>query len=184
MEIKITTTHFLKFFEILSWFMFIGLCIESGGLLFNTLFTFFHNPNNVHHFWYGIDFSNLYNYDKGQFVVQVLLILIVSTLKIIISYLVIKILRNKNFNFTKPFNYDLQKFITNTACLSFGIGLFSKYAVKYTKWLVNQGVEMPNLQNYYFDGFNVWIFMGIILVIISKIFKRGIEIQAENDLTI
>jgi len=33
-------------------------------------------------------------------------------------------------------------------------------------------------------GADVWLFMGIVLLIIAFIFKKGIEIQSENDLTI
>jgi hypothetical protein len=33
-------------------------------------------------------------------------------------------------------------------------------------------------------GADVWLFMGVILYIIAQIFKRGIEIQAENELTV
>jgi hypothetical protein len=43
---------------------------------------------------------------------------------------------------------------------------------------------MPSLQELRFDGFNVWLFMGVILFVIAQIFKRGVAIQAENDLTV
>ena len=34
------------------------------------------------------------------------------------------------------------------------------------------------------EGADVWLFMGVILIIFAMIFKKGIEIQSENDLTV
>ena len=47
-----------------------------------------------------------------------------------------------------------------------------------------QGVEMPDVQHLRIGGSDVWLFMGVILFVIAQIFKRGIEIQTENELTI
>jgi hypothetical protein len=33
-------------------------------------------------------------------------------------------------------------------------------------------------------GSDVWIFMGITLLVIAHIFKKGIEIQEEHELTV
>jgi hypothetical protein len=33
-----------------------------------------------------------------------------------------------------------------------------------------------------FAGGDIWIFMGITLLVIAQILKRGLEIQEENDL--
>ena len=43
---------------------------------------------------------------------------------------------------------------------------------------------MPDVQSLGLGGGDVWIFMGITLLVIAKVFKRGVEIQSENDLTI
>jgi hypothetical protein len=44
MEIKITTNQILKALQVLPWIIFIGLCIEAGGILFNTFMTLAINP--------------------------------------------------------------------------------------------------------------------------------------------
>jgi hypothetical protein len=33
-------------------------------------------------------------------------------------------------------------------------------------------------------GADVWLFMGVTLFVIAQIFRRGIEIQTENELTV
>ena len=43
---------------------------------------------------------------------------------------------------------------------------------------------MPDTQLLHLGGADVWLFMAVILFIIAQIFKRGIEIQTENELTV
>ena len=67
MEIKINTQQILKFLNILSWIIFIGLCIDAGGIFFNAIFIHFVNSNAAEQSWKGVDLSNLYNFDIGHF---------------------------------------------------------------------------------------------------------------------
>jgi hypothetical protein len=43
---------------------------------------------------------------------------------------------------------------------------------------------MPDTQTLVLGGADVWIFMAIILFVLAQLFKRGIEIQNENELTV
>ena len=43
---------------------------------------------------------------------------------------------------------------------------------------------MPEVQYLRLGGADVWLFMGVILFVLAQMFKRGIEIQSENDLTV
>jgi len=84
----------------------------------------------------------------------------------------------------QPFNPEVERFILNISRVSLLIGLVSWIGATYTFWLVKQGVAMPDLQHLRLAGADVWLFMGVTLFVIGQIFKRGTEIQAENDLTI
>jgi hypothetical protein len=109
---------------------------------------------------------------------------IVAVFKAILFYLIVKILHDKKLNMSQPFSVEMGQFIFIMSYLAFGIGLFSRGGVKYAEWFVQQGVQMPDVQHLHLDGSDVWLFMGVILFIIAQIFKRGIEIQAENELTV
>ena len=85
---------------------------------------------------------------------------------------------------SQHFNQEFGRFIFQVSYLSLGIGLFSNWGVNYTGWLVGQGVEMPDIRHLRLGGADVWLFMGVTLFVIANIFKRGIEIQSENELTI
>ncbi|MGL2963354.1 DUF2975 domain-containing protein [Flavobacterium sp. RSB2_4_14] len=184
MEIKITTNHFLKVLHVLSWIIFIGLCIEAGGIIFNTFFTLFLNPIAAKNFWHQIDLSSLLDFDKGYFMVTTFLMTIVAVLKAILFYLIVKILHDKKLNLLQPFNNDLKRFVANMSYLAIGIALFSNWGAKHNHWFLEKGISMPDDNSMGFSGADVWLFMGIILLVIAQIFKRGIEIQSENELTI
>jgi hypothetical protein len=54
----------------------------------------------------------------------------------------------------------------------------------FSNWLILQGITIPSLENLNIGGSDVWIFMGITLLIIAKIFSKGVELQNENDFTV
>jgi len=184
MEIKISARHMLKALYVLSWIIFIGVCIEAGGSIFSAAYTLVINPINASTFWVGNDLSFLYKYDPGHFLAETLLISITSVFKVCIFYLIIKMLHDKELSMAQPFNNQVRLFLIKGSAFAFGIGVFTAWGVKYTEWLVNQGVQMPDTQHLRLGGADVWLFMGVILFVIAQIFKRGIEIQAENDLTV
>jgi hypothetical protein len=64
------------------------------------------------------------------------------------------------------------------------IGLFSWSGAQYSGWLLSKGVKLPDLQYLRLGGADVWLFMGVTIVVIAQVFKRGIEIQTENELTV
>ena len=78
----------------------------------------------------------------------------------------------------------MRRFIFRLSYAALLIGLFSYYGVKYTEWLVKQGVSIPDTLYAQFGGSDVWLFMSVVLFIIAQIFNRGIELQSENELTI
>ncbi len=184
MELKITTQQILKLLQVLSWIIFIGLCVEAGGIIFSTIYSFAINPAHTRNFWEGADLSGLYDYDHGHFVVMVIFMTIVAVLKAILFYLILKLFLDKKLNIVQPFHPALRWFLSNAAYLALGVGLFSYFGCNYARWLTTQRVAMPDPQSLQLGGADVWLFMAVILFVVTQIVKRGIEIQQENDLTI
>ncbi len=184
MEIKIGTKEMLITLKVLAWIIFIGLCIEAGGMLFNTFFSLVINPIGAKKFWMQIDLSALMAYDKGYFLVVTTIMSIVSVMKALMFFLIVRLFHNKEFSFLQPFNQTLSHFVANLAYCSFGIGLFSIWGLKYTKWLSLSGTYIPSVEELHMGGADVWLFMSVVVFVIAQIFKRGIEIQTENDLTV
>jgi len=180
MEIKISTRQTLRILNIIAWYLFIGMCIEAGSFIFNAFYTMAINPEAAGYF----RMAELYAYDQGYFLVQVLLVSIPAVLKAILFFLIVKILMGKKLNMAQPFNREMGRFLRNASWISLGTGVFSLWAGTYRIWLQQKGISIPDAEKLNIEGASIWIFMGVILLIIAQLFKRGIEIQSENELTI
>lgn len=183
MEIKIKTKTVLIILLIILWIIFVGLCIEAGGFLTNAFFALF-NPELVPRLWHPLDLSALFKIDTDSYFVLSLIMAIIAAMKAWLFYMIIKVLHNRNLNFTSPFNIAVRNFLFILSYIALVIGFFSNGGVKYMAWLSDQGVTLTDTQYLKIGGGDVWLFMAIILFVIALIFKRGIEIQTENDLTI
>lgn len=181
---EINTKQILKVLYILSWIIFIGLCVEAGGFICSAVYAFGFNPEAANLLWHKIDLSGVFKYDSGQYLVVTFFMTIVTVFKALLFYLIVKILHEDKLNLLQPFSTDLGRFIFNLTYLTFGIGLFSAWGFKYCEWLIGQGATIPEIHNLGFDGADVWLFMAVVFFVIAHIFKRGIEIQNENDLTV
>jgi len=109
---------------------------------------------------------------------------IVAILKAILFYIIIRAIHHRKLDFAQPFNKNLPRFISSLAWLAIGIGIFSIWGNNQSKWLAGKGISIPDIQKMGFGGADVWFFMGVVLIVIAQICKRGVEIQTENDLTI
>lgn len=183
MEIKITIRQTLNILLVLSWIIFIGLSIEAGGFIANAIFAIA-NPAVVTRLWQQIDLSELFAYDQGYFLGLTLIMSMVAVMKAWLFFLIIKILHKKDLDMSQPFNMKVRNFIFRLSYVTLLIGLFSWSGLRYTEWLVEQGIGMPDTLYLRLGGADVWLFMAVVLFIIVQIFKRGIEIQSENDLTV
>ena len=183
MEIRIGTKQILLLLNILSWITFIAVCVEAGGIMFNAAYVLY-KPDVAKYFWNGADLSALIAHDRGQFMTLAIMMTIVAVLKTIIFYLIIKTFYDGKFNMQRPFNTDLTKLVFSIAWLCFGAGLFSSWGVKYTAWIERQGIPMPDIHVLRIGGADVWLFMAVVLLVIGQVFKKGIELQTEGDLTV
>ena len=78
---KSSTKKILLMLYILSWLIFVGVCIEAGGFIFNSFFTLVLNPVGAKHFWQEVDLSALYYYDPGHFFAVTLVMSIVAVMR-------------------------------------------------------------------------------------------------------
>ncbi len=180
------TDFLFKVLNVLSWGIFIGLCIESGGLIVNAFVSIFINPVASSKFWGGLNLYDLYKFNQNYFIAIVTLMIIVSVLKSILFYWIVNLFHKKKLNLSSPFNNTLGRYIFKLSYMVFGIGLFTYCLNQFSHSLKikSNGLFFPSIQNIKFEDADVWIFMGVILLIFAMIFKKGIEIQTENDLTV
>lgn len=166
--------------KIVAWLIFVGLCIEAGGLIVNFFFSLF-KPEFVGNLYQKLDLSQMYKESKMAFFGVYSFILFISILKVWLFYTVIKLVHKMDLN--KPFNSFVSKQISQISYFTISIGLLSHIAREIVKTLMHHGFVPENLNQFWVDS-QAFILMGAVIYIIAVIFKKGIELQNENDLTI
>jgi hypothetical protein len=84
---------------------------------------------------------------------------------------------------TKPFNTFVSNQIMQISYYTLSIGLLSLIARQITKNLIKHGFTTDSLNQFWVDS-QAFFLMGAVIYIIATIFKKGVEIQNENDLTV
>lgn len=166
--------------NIVAWIIFVGLSIEAGGLIVNFIFSVF-KPEMVPNLYQKMDLSELYNRSQWAFYGMYSFVLVISILKSILFYVVIMLLLKLDLE--KPFNPFVSKQITQMSYFTFSIGLLSYIARESAKNLQHRGYEIDQLNQFWVES-QAFILMAAVIYVIAAIFKKGIEIQSENELTI
>ncbi len=181
---QISTKQVLIVLHIIAWVLFAALAVQAGAIIVNAVLMFIVDPEYHNRLWYEVNLQALFNYSREHFIVQVLFISIAAVCKTLIFYLLIKISNDNRFNLSQPFSEAGRRIIVRVSLLCMIIGISATAAGKHSKQLIANAVSMPALELQTIGGADVWIFMSIVLYVIAQVFKRGIEIQTENELTV
>jgi hypothetical protein len=166
--------------QVVCWLIFIGYCIQSGTLIFNYLFSLF-KPIATHNLHLGLDLSELYLKSKSIYTIIFAVIILISTLKAYLFYTALSLF--KTVNLTNPFSENVLIVITKITAITVSIGISSILSHEIGYRLAEKGFNLGVVERYWNDG-GGYLAMTAILFVISLIFKKGIELQNENDLTI
>ena len=167
----------LTIMNVLFWIVFIGLCIETGALLFGYILSLFIDESSTFTLYKLIDLNKLYSKDIVQFHIVMTSYIIISGLKTFISYKVIKL-----FTILKlehPFTAETTKFVFDISYWTILTGIFVAIANSNIIWVTKHIQEVEISSNA-----NEIIFFAGLIYIIAVIMQRGTEIQDENDLTV
>ncbi|MDP2413021.1 DUF2975 domain-containing protein [Daejeonella sp.] len=177
---KKKNNYVFTFLTIVAWVIFVGLCIEAGGLIVNFIFSLY-KPEFVQNLYQKLDLSEMYNVSKWDFFNMYTFILAISLLKAYLFYIVVRLI--SKLDLLKPFNSFVSEQITQISYFTLSIGLLSSLAQHTSTNLLKQGLKIDTLGQFWADS-EAFILMSAIIYIIATIIKRGIEIQNENDLTV
>ena len=165
---------------IVAWLIFVGLSIEAGGLIVNFFFSLY-KPEFVQNLYEKLDLSEIYNSSRLAFFGIYSFILTISILKAFLFYIVIRLMQKMDLS--KPFSTFVATQIKLISYYTLSIGLLSSIASQFAKYLMHHGFVTDNLNRFWTDG-QAFILMGAVIYIIATIFKKGVDIQDENDLTV
>lgn len=165
---------------IVAWVIFVGLCIEAGGLIVNFFFSLY-RPEFVPNLYQKLDLSEMYERSKWAFFSIYSFILVISILKAVLFYVVIRLV--SKINLSKPFSNFVSRQISQISYYTLSIGLLSYLARETAKKMQDQGYIIDILNHFWADS-QAFILMAAVIYIIAAIFSKGVEIQNENDLTV
>ncbi len=171
----------LSIMEVLTWIAFIGLCIKTGALIFTSVMSLFFNSLAAGDLYLGLDLSELYATSQWKYICALSLIIFLSGQKAYFFFLVTRLF--SKFNLTHPFSSSVSSLLVKMSYYALGIGVVAVIAKEYFDSLAKNGANLPSLHDY-LDGAYEYLFMAGIIFIIAQVFKRGLEIQNENELTI
>lgn len=166
--------------HVIAWILFVGLCIEAGGLLVNFIFNWL-RPEMVKNLYQKIDLSALFSVDKVGFFTLYSFLLSIALLKALMFYAVINLLFR--LNLYKPFNAYVAGKLMQISYYTLGIGLLSLAGRQICQKMMQSGLLTAQINPYWSDG-QAFILMGAVIYIIAVIFNRGVALQNENDLTV
>jgi hypothetical protein len=173
---KTKTQRILAIMHVVAWFIFIGLCIQTGAMLISFVVSLY-NPVAAKNLYMGLNFFSLEQYDHDAYITVACFAICICAAKAFITYLTILIFMK--INLSNPFSDEVAGLVQRISIVAFVTGLFAIIAASYSDWLIKKGVPIP----YDWAAGELLLLAGVIFVI-AQVFKRGMELQAENDLTV
>jgi hypothetical protein len=175
-----TNNFVFKSLKIIAWVIFIGLCIEAGGLIVNFIFAIY-NPEFVQKLYQKLDLNEMYIRSKWAFYSMYSFILFISILKAFLFYLLIELV--SKIDLLKPFNSSVSKQILKISYYTFSIGLLGYLAKQSAKNLQHHGYTIDMLHQFWNDS-QAFILMAAVIYVIAIIFSKGVEYQEELEETV
>ena len=176
---KTRTEKILVVLKILAFMGGIGYSIEWGSQL-TTLVASFINPEWAKRTYeVNLNLFSIRDESTWYYVFAMCLNIAVSTLKAAIWYGIFRLL--SKLKLQTPFSMEVEKKLESIAFLALGVWIVSAIFWKIYAYYLTQdtGIQLPAN-----NTGDEYLFMAGIVYIISQIFKRGIEIEEENKLTV
>lgn len=173
-----TNSTILDIMNVLFWMAFVGLSINAAAMLISfgvTLFSGIDAAKNL--YMTDSNLFALYEQNKLHYIQIVSLMVVLMILKAHIAYLVVQIFYT--FNFNRPFTAKVTKLVSAISDTAVAAGILAIIGEQYCERLTNRGATIP----VDWSAGEILFFAGV-LYIIAQVFKRGTELQVENDLTV
>lgn len=177
---KKTTNTLLWIVDVISTLIFYTMCATSAYLLIIFFYHLF-DYERAKDWMIGKDLSQLFSLSKAHFIILFCLTLAISVMKALAFYFTIKIF--STLNLVKPFSPEIAVLISRISYMILAVGVLGLIAFQYSEILETKGLELSEFQTWWDDNY-AYLLMGSIIFVIAQVFKKGLELQSESDLTI
>ena len=179
MKTKMKTETVLTILKIMAWIAFFGFSIQATMYIISYI-TSCINPEGM---WFAFENLNLHELKEQNFLKYTLtaaLLIVLTVFKANIWYSAIRIIQN--IKIENPFTMGMTRRLEKIGYNLLYIWILGYVGSTFSFWLTNQDEVAKSLHEALSSkGF---LFMAGLLFIVSQIFKRGVELQSENELTV
>ena len=177
-DMNTKTEKILIVLKVLALLGGIGFSIECGSQITWLVFSL-KNPQISNRFYsFRQDFYEILQYSALFFTYLMSFVIVIAALKATVWYWLFDLLLKLKLK--SPFSLDVANRLERISYVLLGVWIISFTGKAYVKWLSKtSGVHLVDA------GIgDEYLFISGVVYIISQIFKRGIEIQEENQLTV
>jgi len=169
------TEKTIKIFHIIAWLVCIGILVNAGGVIITYLVSV-KNPEASKDLYKGMNFYSLYLSSFGHYSAIVIYKTLLLLLQAYVAFLMATFL--KTLNLKQPFSFNiltLLKKINHSILILWGIALIHNVHLTFLE--KTQGYISVLISSDF-------VLLSGVIFILTTIFKRGIELQQENELTV
>jgi TRAP-type mannitol/chloroaromatic compound transport system permease small subunit len=176
MEPTTNINRILKGINVLAWLALIIFAVEVVGVSGCYAISYL-NPEKAAHIYKGWDLYPLKHFSSIHFTLAVIFSVALSAIKAFTCFLIIRILQKVKL--VNPFTLQVTTLIGKISFILVLTSLLAALINFHARWIFNEtGIREAKP-----DAFG-YIFVAGLVFVIAQIFKRGVEIQTENDLTV
>ncbi|WP_372949902.1 DUF2975 domain-containing protein [Mariniphaga sp.] len=170
------TEQVLIVLKIIAWIAFFGFAVKAGANIISYVVSYFH-PEGAQNLYMGSDLLELriHNFFKYSVLVAAWVALLI--LKANVWYRVARII--SLFKIESLFTLELTHKLEKISYLLFSISVLGYVGSTYAGWVGEMAERFQNDWNA-----SEFLFMAGLMFVVSQIFRRGVEIQSENELTV
>jgi DUF2975 family protein len=173
---KSKTQALLLTLNVLAWLAFFGFIIKGGAILVSYGVSV-RNPVGAKNLYMGWDLSALREYDFWHYSGVVYMRVLLLFLQAYIAFLVTKVL--SKIKLANPFSIEVSNLMERISYFMLATWVVVMLHNSHIGWLAK---TLPSMQENYISG--EFIFLAGVVFVIAQVFKKGVEIQTENELTV
>ncbi len=176
LQTQSSSVKLLKIMPALTWIV-LGLYVAEAGAILISYTISCINPEGAKNIYMGLNLYDLRQFSFWYYTGSVFFLVVLPLMKSWIAFLVVKTL--SKFNLKNPFTMEVARRLDKICFFTLGTWFVTLLSNLYISLLMEiTGKLYGNRLSTDF------IFMVGLMFIISTVFRRGVEIQSENELTV
>jgi hypothetical protein len=162
--------------NILAWLAVAGFIIKAAAILISYGVSI-GNPEGAKNLYMGMNLYNLLQFDFWHYTGAVVQMIIILGAEAYTAFLVTRVL--SKIKIANPFTIEISKVLEKISYFILAIWAMAMFYNAHMQWLAK---KVPALQENLFSEESLFV-AGVVFVF-AQIFKKGVELQSENELTV